>query len=302
VRHRSADDARTQDDIRRPVTRARRALALLTLTTVGAVPLRAADSQPLVRLLQDAGAYVRSFEDHFALVISDEDYRQHATGQYYPAPRNRRTQSEMLFFWMPDAGTWLTVRNVQTADGRTVVDSQNRLQRVLGDNDAERLTRLRRLLDESARFNLGAIVRNFNYPTLVLSYLDPSVQSRFVFTVEGRERVNGVDAWKIAYEERARPTVIQQDGADRESRGAIWMTDRDGIVVRTRLELRLPLRETISAIEVDYRRDAKLDMWVPARMHETYLHSRAMTIAESIDCVATYSNFRRFETSGRIVK
>jgi hypothetical protein len=245
---------------------------------------------------------VRGFEQDFAMVISDEDYRQRATGRIYPAPRNRQTRSEMLFLWMPDEGAWLTVRNVQTADGRPVADSENRLQRVLGDNDAARLTRLRRLLDESARFNLGRIVRNFNYPTLVLSYLDPSLQSRFAFTAAGRERVNGIDAWKIEYEERARPTVIRENGADRTSRGAVWIADRDGVVARTRLELTIPLLETIASIEVDYQKDVKADMWVPSRMHETYLQSQAMMIKEAIDCVATYSNFRRFETSGRIVK
>lgn len=185
------------------------------------------------------------------MVISDEDYRQRATGRLHLPPQDRRTRSEMLFLWMPDEAAWLTVRSVQSADGRLVADSQHRLQSVLGDNGTERLTRLRRLLDESARFNLGRIVRNFNYPTLALGYLDPSMQSRFAFTPAGRERVNGIDAWKI---------------------------------------------------EVDYGRDAKLDMWVPTRMHETYLQSRSTMINEAIDCVATYSNFRRFETSGRIVK
>jgi hypothetical protein len=59
--------------------------------------------------------------------------------------------------------------------------------------------------------------------------------------------------------------------------------------------------QPIRAVEVDYRRDAKLDLWVPGRMHEIYQRSFESTILERIDCVATYSNFRRFETSGRMI-
>ena len=203
--------------------------------------------------------------------------------------------------WMPEQAGWLTVRNVLSVDGRAVPDSQTRLNDALDDTGAARVTRLRRLLNESARCNLGQIFRNFNFPTLVLSYLDPEMQPRFAFTLAGRERVNGVDASKVEFDERTRPTVIQENGADRFSKGAVWIADRDGTIVRTRLDLRIPLRDTIASVEVDYGRDAKLDMWVPVRMHESYLQSRATMINEAIDCVATYSNFRRFETSGRIV-
>ena len=65
----------------------------------------------------------------------------------------------------------------------------------------------------------------------------------------------------------------------------------------------IPSWESIASasIEVDYQPDMKLDMWVPGRMHETYLEMRASTVTDSIGCEATYSNFRRFETSGRMV-
>ena len=52
-------------------------------------------------------------------------------------------------------------------------------------------------------------------------------------------------------------------------------------------------------LRVDYQRDPKLEMWIPARMVERYVKRRER---EEIACTATYSNPRRFETSGRIVK
>jgi len=258
----------------------------------------------LTQMLANAGQQVRHFEQDFALVISDEDYRQHAGGRSHTdLPQHRHTRAEMLFIWLPDERVWLTVRNVLNVDGRDVAQSRDRLRSAVGEPGGERLTRLRRLVDDSARFNVGRAFRNFNYPTLALAFLDPAVQPRFTFTLAGRERVGGTDAWKINYVEHASPTVIQGDGADRISRGSVWIAIRDNVVVRTRLDLRIPGSESsaVATVEVDYAPDAKLAVWVPVKMKETYTEMTGSTVVENIGGEATYSNFRRFETSGRIV-
>jgi hypothetical protein len=72
-------------------------------------------------------------------------------------------------------------------------------------------------------------------------------------------------------------------------------------VVRTRLQAQIPSSETVISVDVEYRRDGKFDMWVPSRMLESYEHRCQSAVLEGISCVATYSNFRLFETSGRIV-
>lgn len=273
----------------------------------GLLVLMQAASNPsqdrLNQLLASAGQQVRLFQRDFALVISDEDYRQHAEGRAYVVPRHRRTHAEMLFVWLPDEGVWLTVRNVLNVDGREVAQSHDRLRHAVGEPGGERLTRLRRLVDESAQFNVGRTFRNFNYPTLVLAFLDPAVQPRFTFTLAGRERVGGVDAWKINYVEHEIPSVIQGDGTDRIARGSVWIAVRDSVPVKTRLDLRIPGLQSsaVATVEVDYAPNAKLDIWVPVRMRETYTEMRASTVAENIGGEATYSNFRRFETSGQVV-
>jgi len=209
----------------------------------------------------------------------------------------------MLFVWLPDERVWLTVRNVLSVDGRDVAQSRERLRSAVGEPGGERLTRLRRLVDDSARFNVGRAFRNFNYPTLALAFLDPAVQPRFTFTLAGRERVGGTDAWKINYVERESPTVIQGDGADRIARGSVWIAVRDSVAVKTRLDLRIPGTgsSAVATVEVDYASDATLAVWVPVRMRETYTEMAGSTVVENIGGEATYSNFRKFETSGRIV-
>ena len=259
---------------------------------------------PLTALLARAGQHVRRFEQQFALVISDEDYQQHAGGRTYIGPQHRRTRAEMLFLWMPDEATWLTVRNVLSVDGREVAGSPNRLASAVGAPGAERGTRLRRLIDDNARFNVGRTFRNFNYPTLVLSFLDPAMQPRFTFVLAGRERVHGMDSWKVNYQERTTPTIIQGNGMDRISRGTVWIADGDGVLLKTHLELRSPRAESNAwaTVDVEYQRDSRLDIWVPVQMREKYMEMRGSAVEEKIGGEATYSNFRRFETSGRVTE
>jgi hypothetical protein len=82
--------------------------------------------------------------------------------------------------------------------------------------------------------------------------------------------------------------------SDRQS-GMGVRHDGDGTLVRTNLKLTTPTLMDVS-ITVDFQRDLKLELWVPSRMEERYDDS-----GESTTCSARYSNFRRFETSGRLV-
>lgn len=295
-------------------------LALILSTFAAKATTQDPERSPLARLLVRAGEQVRHFEEQFALVVSDEDYRQHASGQvmapkgdrlpgqystpFRPLTAHRRTLSEMLFLWLPEDAVWLTVRNVRFADGQAVAGSQRRLNEAFAETGARRMERLRELVNESARFNVGRTFRNFNYPTQVLSYLDPALQSRFDFKLSGRERSSGVAVWKVTYDERATPTVIRGDGHDLRSRGAVWIADEDGSIVRTLLRLTIASGEAIGTASVDvrYRHHLGLAMWVPSRMVETYVEMKGATVTERIAGEATYTNVRHFETSGRLVE
>jgi hypothetical protein len=268
-------------------------------------------------ILDRAGASVRQFEQQFAVVLSDETYdqREHLSLIVDGAPRSRGARrtlhSELLFMWMPEAQEWLMVRTVLLVNGAPVAESRDRLERALAETDPDRLTRLRRLRDEGARFNIGQIVRNFSDPTLALQFLDPVYQPRFTFTLSDRRNVNGVDAWQLAFAEHRQPTVVNVDGHDIFSEGSVWVAVSDAAVVRTSarwVDARTNMRANMV---VNYRRDPKLELWLPARMEESYTQNgwvssegrppHVVTANEQIECVATYSNFRRFEASGRLV-
>jgi len=285
-------------------------------------PGRASQEASLADILERAGKYVRQFERDFAMVISDEHYGQ----DHYPsggggrmllgysgAHIRRETRSEMLFVRGEGELSWLAVRNVLMVKDPTpsqslwkpVPESKDRLDRALRDASPSQASRLRTLADEGARFNLGRhIYRNFNMAPLALQLLALELQPRFTFTIAGREKVAGSPTVKLAFSERGSPTVIVHKEQDLPAAGELWVREADGAVLRTHLTLStLQTDEGAGmnvSIRVDYRREAKLEMmWVPSRMEELYVENRLS--GERITCTATYSNYRRFETSGRLV-
>jgi hypothetical protein len=271
---------------------------------------------PLPELLAQTGRYVEAFKQAFRVVVGDERYQQRMRrtedrdSRVIRSGGRRDIQSEMLFLSLPSERTWLTVRNVQRIDGRPIADSRQRLEDILADPGPTRIARLRQVLDESARFNLGQISRNFSDPTLVLQFLQPAVQPRFAFTFAGATSSKGIDAWRIDFVERAAPTVVTLNGADLLSRGSIWVSRADGTVLETALAQANAALHVDARMRVTFRADPRLGMWVPARMEEEYKQQqlgwwgtppRTAVVNETIECVATYSNFRRFETSARVV-
>jgi hypothetical protein len=85
------------------------------------------------------------------------------------------------------------------------------------------------------------------------------------------------------------------------------MEPAEGVVHQTRLVTDDSKFDARATITVTFARDRKLDRWLPARMEETYTQQGVSggrspgAFLERIECVATYSNYRRFETSARVL-
>jgi hypothetical protein len=263
----------------------------------------------LADLLLRTGTYVQQLERDFALVVSDESYTQHDRVESRP-PRSRTLQSEVFFMWIGERSFWISVRNVLRLDGEPVPSSRERLERALNGTATGELKRsqFERLRLEGSRFNLGFVGRTFNDPMFALQVLDPSIQSRFTFRLAGRETIGGVNAWKMTWTEHSAggTLIVDGEGFDLFSTGAAWVRPDDGVVLKTRLEIENPRKRTKGEIAVAYQHEPRLNLWLPARMDERY-QQRAdpkalpARLRENIECVALYSNFRRFETAGRVV-
>jgi hypothetical protein len=114
--------------------------------------------------------------------------------------------------------------------------------------------------------------------------------------------------WEIAFRETGKPTMIRTpDGEPVETLGTIWVRPEDGVVVRTVLEVGVLMRRVSppqrgkGSIDVRYRVVEALGMWLPEAMDETFEATR-QDAWDRVTGHAEYSNYRRFETSGRIKK
>jgi hypothetical protein len=260
-----------------------------------------------VRTVVDRAArWVEQFEGDFISVVADEQYDQFASSRPSDDRLHRQIRSELLFLRPETGESWVAVRNVLSYadDGNALVEvpnSRDRLTRVLA-NGGDGRNAIRRLADESARFNIGELARNLNTPTLALQFLDDAHRDRFKFRLDGSERIAGEDVWRLAYQERRHPTIVQANFRDIELAGRIWTRASDGAVVRTMLELdakpgtdHTGLRTTIT---VEYATDEKLTRPVPVSMHEDYAERGG---DHHVTATAVYSNYRVFQTSARVL-
>ena len=211
----------------------------------------------------------------------------------------------MLFWWLSEERVWLPVRNVLKVDGQVVTGGERRMKEAFEEvrsasddlhGPIVRTERLRALQEESGRFDL-LFDRSTGNPTLVLQFVLPENQPHFAFTDGGLTSVNGMTARKIDFQERGAPTAVTVAGQDVASQGTIWAREADGTVVKTNLSVYVsnPKRRSrapAASITVEFRHNQKLDTWVPVQMEERY---------QGLNCNSTFDNYRRFETSGRIL-
>lgn len=263
-----------------------------------AVLSNAQDTWSVAELLDRAGRYVRKFEQDLSVVIADESYQQLVTSAVANgALASRRTKAEFAFIDVPDEHKWIALRNVVEVNGRAVADRRGRIEAILRGSASGRQSRIQALADDSARYNIGGLYRNFNDPTLAALFLDPEAQGRFSFWQDGSETIDGVKTVRLAYREMQTPTAIRRGDVDLFSSGNVWV-DESGRIVRTTLRVTDSERGVTGNVTVTFRVDPRLGFLVPYRMDEAYLQ----VSGQRITSVATYSNVRRFETSSRIVE
>lgn len=278
------------------------ATVLAATLVLPAVVAMARDDGSTPAVVALASVYVSDAVRSLASVVSEERYVQTLRQQRVvfgnrSAPRpvvdttTRTLLSDYLLVRFPDVRGWVPFRDVYSVDGVPVRDREDRLVRLLVADHADRLAQAEAIREESARYNLGSGTYDINVPTFALQFLLPDIVRRFRFTSAGTERLDGVDAVVVAYTETGRPTIVRGAAdTDLPASGRIWIVPADGRVVQTRLETSAVGKQT--RIDVRYGRDPRLGAWVPLEMRERHGFG-----GESLECKATYANYRRFEVN-----
>ncbi|HEY0872458.1 MAG TPA: hypothetical protein VGD94_03225 [Vicinamibacterales bacterium] len=252
---------------------------------------RAQPQSDLDEILRKTAAFIAAFERESPAVVSEEAYRQIATFRGVDTIRTLR--SDVLVIGDPDAG-WVGFRDVFEVDGRPVRDRDERLMTLFQNPHPDRFAQARRIVSESARYNLPIgrydVNRTTNMPFTPLRFLRGSNQPRSTFRLSGTRRIDGRTYVELTFQERGMPRIIASTD-DAAANGRFWIDPESGAIARselgfetgdTRLRVRILTR-------VSYGIDERLKVWMPLTMDEEYFVGPAGLRAQ-----ATYSNFRRF--------
>jgi hypothetical protein len=261
-----------------------------------------AQSLSLEVVLDRLGAYLRDYETKALELVADERYKQwikRRTGYGGDTVSRRELTSAYFLVRLPDGQAWYGFRDVMRVDGRTVPRGKREMEQLLSERTASAYDEAMAVMRENAKYNIGGVYRTINLPLQALHLLHPDNRDRFDFRLAGRQRVGGEETVIVAFQERSAPGLVSDGfGGELLARGQIWIEPGTGAVRRTELsfngEAARYLKE--SAIRVDYRRDSKLNVLLPSEMEETY----GLEI-EVLHGIATYRNYRRFETGARLV-
>ena len=285
-----------------------RAIALCLLSVSASDAFAQDLTLPVV--LEHAAAYIAGYRKELSGIVAEEQYTQEERFSAMNAgtPRAnalyRMLKSDFLLVPAEGADGLVEFRDVFEVDGKPVRDRQERLTRLFLERSPSATSQMRSIVEESARYNIGAVYRNMNTPTLPLLFLDARYQSRFRFKRggdgapqlgRGSSRSSRFTPppglWVIEFEETAKNTIIQrvQVGGDMPARGRFWLEPGSGRVVISELIVSDPL--IICTIDVAYEDDRTLGVFIPIEMRERYVNNRSKTTTTG---TATYSRIRRF--------
>jgi hypothetical protein len=222
--------------------------------------------------------------------VAEERYLQDVT-YTRGMPAHREMTSELVMVRLPGSAGWVALRDVLVVDKRRLGDREDRLLKLLQSPQADAFTRASELARESARYNLGRITRTINVPDVAIQYLLPQHSGRMQFDAPRSSTIDGATVTMFRFREVRGPSVIRDPrGVNVLAEGRVWADGASGEIVRTELILRH--QGSTGTNVVDFRVDPRLSIRVPVKMTEHYA-----TPGESIDAVATYSNFRSFAVS-----
>jgi hypothetical protein len=274
-------------------------------------PPATAQEVRLEQVLERAAAYVGHLHTQVSGIVAEETYLQQARASNRrtngPVSDQKKTlKSDLLLVRPPDVDRYIEFRDVFEVNGIAVRDRQDRLMKLFLTPTQASVDQIKSIVDESARHNIGNVMRNVNTPMLSLHFLLPDMQKRFRFSRRrsGTPQLGAAtdypkrdaalfatpgDGWVVEFHETTKPTLIKTDGGESfPATGRYWIDPASGAVLLS--ELVLQNTDLTAIIDVSYQPEPTLGFRVPKEMRERY-----RTLEERVEGVAGYGRFRQFQ-------
>ena len=257
-----------------------------------------AQSPPVPSIVERLHVYLEVYEPKLSELVANEEFVQRmpdVSAVYGEATFfTRRLVSDVGFLRLPGGLAWLGQRSVRTVNGEAVGGGVPRLEDLLMSAGPGVFASAKAIAEANAKYNLG-YPRSMNVPTLPLELLGRSHQRAFRARVEGRGTHDGRAIVHVRFSESPPGAIIAFDEtrfvrADVVARVAA----DDGAVLWAEVSLDPPGYGG-HRVRVEFAPERALGHLVPVRLSESYSgRSRG-------EGTASYSNYRKFQTTGRIL-
>ena len=271
----------------------------------------------LETVLELAAAYVSRYLDVMSSLTAEERYVQDIAGLTAPATgvaippegitrppeapkplisetigaERRVLRADIVLVKVGPPLEWRMYRDVFEVDGRPVRDRAERLAALFLEPADTARAQAERIAEVSARFNISNLGRVLNEPGLPLAFLQTSLQPRFRFTLDRRDRGN---VWTVRFTENTHPTLFWHNRTiENPSAGRFWIDVTTGEVTRTEHVVSQGLAATFVT---QFQHDDRFGVSVPEEMREQ-LSAGAQANARRVAGVASYSHYRKFSVS-----
>jgi hypothetical protein len=276
---------------------------------LAAVLLLAGQHLPATRtIVSSVSRYVTQYQHDFVSLVADESTTQQviANGDVI---ETRTTNGEMFATFIESDRAWMTVHDIAAVDGQPIVNHDDVRAMLL----AEPLRAIApRVAAANARYNIGHVIRNFNEPTLALVLFTPARVDdlRVERVTAGEDATRDTDASTDArcradcgalvtlrFRDRDGQSLVRSAAGAVSTRGSAIVEAANGRVRRTIVTF--DDRHVEATLDTTYGLDTHVAFWVPVTFVERYV---AHATGEQTLVRSTFTNYRRFETSGRMVR
>jgi hypothetical protein len=259
---------------------------------------------PLEVVLERAGKYVAEYQRGLRGIVAEEEYYQNfTTSRGSPGARGRmvregrRLKSDLLLVKLGAEERWMQFRDVFEVDRRPVRDRDQRLYKLFVDAKPDAQAQAEAIQMESARYNLGPVMRTINVPMLALYFFDRNfiVGVQYTLAKPGNlkkfaDLAEPGSISVVEFKETTRETAVRgQGGREVPSHGKAYIDHTTGRILMT--EMTSQDTSLIATIYVTYKAEPGLPILVPQEMREIYTMARTDT---RIDGRARYGKFRQF--------
>jgi hypothetical protein len=259
------------------------------------IALAGLQSSPGTRtLVKSVTNYVTQYQRDFVQLVADEAVTQRVlSGTTVTA--TRETRGELFATFVDDRGGWMSVHDIQTVDAEPVPGRLD-VRALLRSESIRELGP--RLAAENARFNLGHVSRNFNEPTLaLLLFTAAHVQDLSVDRDHQDVTPDGIVVVTLRVRLDRNAQLVRSLTRRVSTSGTFVVEPSTGRIHHTMVTF--DDGQSAATLETTYAFDVHVNVWVPVAFAE---HYRDRTSNETTEVMTSLSNYRRFETSGRVMK